>query len=187
MGDIRQYPASRVRSSWVAPPSCEHSVPAGHSLHVPSSVKKKFFRQSVHPVAIAVEKVFPGQSEQDAEPSRSEKLPGTQAVQLVCPDAGWACPLRHSTHAVKPDCGATFPDAHGEQASLAAAEEKYPGMHSRQVRLPEVLNFPGRQDWHSAASPSEKYPALQGLHVVALVAVLVKEPAPQDKQAPVKG
>jgi hypothetical protein len=35
--------------------------------------------------------------------------------------------------------------------------------------------------------PGEKEPALQGLHVVALVALLVKEPAPQSKQAPLKG
>jgi hypothetical protein len=78
----------------------------------------------VQPVAIAVEKVLPGQSEQDAEPSRSEKLPGTQAVQLTCPDAAWKVPLGHSTQAVEPACFATFPDAHGEHTSLAAAEEK---------------------------------------------------------------
>jgi len=78
----------------------------------------------MHSVAITAEKVLPGQSEQDAEPSRSEKLPTAQAEHLTCPDAGWDDPLGHSSQAVKPECGATFPDAHGEQVSLAAAEEK---------------------------------------------------------------
>jgi hypothetical protein len=35
---------------------------------------------------------------------------------------------------------------------------------------------------HEAVRPAEKEPELQGLHVVALVALLVKEPAPQVKQ-----
>ena len=69
-----------------------------------------------------------------------------------------------------------------------ACEAAYlPASQSKQCGWPEGLYFPAGHGEHSATRPVEKKPELQGVHVVAPVALFAWLPVPHGKQSSGRG
>jgi hypothetical protein len=121
-------------------------------------------------------------------PTSDENFPPAQGSQEDSLDRAWNCPGWHTEHQEAPFTAAENPAAHAMHVLIPLTSAYLPDSQREHAVCPDTLALPSAQRGHSTAvSATENEPALQGLHVVALVALLVKEPAPQVRQEPVNG
>jgi len=129
-----------------------------------------------------------GHSEHAVLASAGENFPPAHSSQDDSLGRLWNCPAGHSVHEEAPSIATAVPAAHATHVLRPSLSAYFPASHKVHELWLETLALPASQRVHlTAVRVAEKEPVLQGLHVVALVALLVKEPAPQVKQAPFKG